>query len=482
MSDCTLWFGDCLRVLTDARAVEPGSVDLIYLDPPFNSKRDYNIVHESGTQETIFGDTWAWGDEQEVGLSYMQGNNAEVSRMVHRLLDFTEPMKPLQAYLAFMAARLLACRDVLKPTGSIYLHCDPTASHYLKLLMDAIFGHIRFRNEVIWCYSWPRNVTKQYARTHDTILFYSNGSNWKFNPDQIRQPYSESSQGRDEYAANASQFGDQVLLDERGKLPQDWIEIPPIRPNAKERLGYPTQKPLALLDHIIRASSDEGDLVLDPFCGCGTAAVSAMNLGRRFIGVDVAPKAVELMRWRVREFCGLEPVVHGLPYDFESAKALARPDRSDLYRASRDFERWAVERIYGAQSNVKQTGDRGLDGTAHVDLPGVSARSRPLFGFQVKGGANVGRPDADAFAGALDAAGCEAGLLIVLEQSRAESIRRAIGRQTIVQIGEWSGPKIGVWSIESYFAGIEPDIPPFVGRGETEALLAARNWQRRLSG
>lgn len=479
-TDCTLWFGDCLRVLTDARAVEPQSVDLIYLDPPFNSKRDYNIVHESGTQETMFGDTWAWGDEQEVGLDYIQKQDVATSKLLDNLLDFTDGMKPLQAYLAFMAPRLLACREVLKPTGSIYLHCDPTAGHYLKLVMDAVFGPMKFRNEIAWCYSWPRNVVNQYARTHDTLLFYTKGVSWTFNPDEVRQPYSDSSVGRDEYSANASQFGDEVVLNERGKLPQDWVEIPPIRPNARERLGYPTQKPLALLDHIVKASSNPNDLVLDPFCGCGTAAVASANLGRRFIGVDVAPKTVELMRWRVQEFCGFDPIVHGLPYDFESAKALARPDRSDLHRASRDFERWAVERIPGAQSNVRQTGDRGLDGTARVDVDGVSARNRPVFGFQVKGGVNVGRPDADAFSGALEATGCEAGLLIVVEKSRADQIRSAIGRQPIVRLGEWSGPRIGIWSIESHFEGAEPNVPQFVGRTETQALLAARSWQRQL--
>lgn len=536
-TDCTLWFGDCLRVLTDARALEPQSVDLIYLDPPFNSKRDYNIVHESGTQETMFGDTWAWGDEQEVGLDYIQKQDVATSKLLDNLLDFTDGMKPLQAYLAFMAPRLLACREVLKPTGSIYLHCDPTAGHYLKLVMDAVFGPMKFRNDIVWKSSFgSRNDARQrYGRGRDSLLYYSDQDSffepnkmplsqdvvdawyryedddgrrynvgnitgpggrgyeyeflgatrvWRYPPNRMNELLEQGLIVHESTVPGSKRkvAGMKRYLDEsKGRVPTEvWDDIRPLNRRTKERLGYPTQKPLALLDRVISSSSREGDLVLDPFCGCGTAAVAAANLGRRFIGVDVAPKAVELMRWRVQEFCGFDPIVHGLPYDFESAKALARPDRSDLHRASRDFERWAVERIPGAQSNVRQTGDRGLDGTARVDVDGVSARNRPVFGFQVKGGVNVGRPDADAFSGALEATGCEAGLLIVVEKSRTEQIRSAIGRQPIVRLGEWSGPRIGIWSIESHFEGAEPNVPPFVGRTETQALLAARAWQRQL--
>ena len=536
MSDCSLWFGDCLRVLTDASVVEPSSVDLVYLDPPFNSKRDYNIVHDSGTQETMFADTWSWGDTQEAGLNFMHRQDADVSRKVDSLLSLLNDMRSLQAYLAFMAPRLLACRNVLKPTGSIYLHCDPDSSHYLKVVMDTIFGHSRFSNEIIWKSSLgSRNDAARYGRGHDSILFYAptdatfhsqrsslskeTQDRWyrytdedgrRYNVDTLMGPggrgyeyeflgttrvwrYPQERmnelliQGRIVHESTVPGSKRKVAglrryLDEStGRVPTDlWDDVRPFGRRSKEKLPYPTQKPIALLNRVIESSSSPGDLVMDPFCGCGTSAEAAVSLGRRFIGVDVAPKAVELMRWRVRERCGIEPDVHGLPYDYESAVELARPSREDLPRYSRDFERWAIERIPGAQSNLKQTSDRGLDGTARVEIPGVSARKRPAIGFQVKSGVSVGRPAADAFSGALTSQQCVAGLLIVLERSRAQRIKSAIGRQETVTVGDWSGPRIGVWSIEDHFNGSEPDLPSLVGRQETKELMSAREWQPKL--
>ena len=536
MSDCTLWFGDCLRVMADASVVEPASVDLIYLDPPFNSKRDYNIVHDSGTQETMFADTWSWGDTQEAGLTYLQRQDAQVSRKVDALLSLLNDKRALQAYLAFMAPRLMACRNALKPTGSIYLHCDPNASHYLKIMMDMLFGINAFSNEISWRSSvGSRNDASRYGRGHDTILFYApadahftpqllpmtpetqdswyrytdeegrryNVDNitgpggrgyeyeflgetrvWRYPPDRMNELLEEGRIVHESTVPGSKRkvAGLRRCLDEStGRVPTDfWDDVPPIGRRSKERLPYPTQKPIALLNRVIESSSQPGDLVMDPFCGCGTSAEASISLGRRFIGIDVAPKAVELMRWRVRERCGIEPIVHGLPYDYDSAVSLARPQRSDIYRATRDFERWAVERIPGAQSNLKQTSDRGLDGTARVDLPGVSARNRPTIGFQVKSGTRVGRPDADAFAGALESERCVAGLLIVLERSRARRIRRAIGRQDTVTLGAWTGPRVVVWSIEEHFEGSEPDLPLIVGREETQALMSAREWQPKM--
>lgn len=535
MTDCALWFGDCLRVLADASVVKPGSVDLIYLDPPFNSKRDYNIVHGTGTQETMFSDTWSWGDTQEVGLEYMQRHDARMSRRIDSFLKLLDPMLALQAYMAFMAPRLLACRTALKPSGSIYLHCDPNASHYLKVVMDMIFGYHSFSSEIIWKSAvGSRNDAARMGRGHDTILFYApddahfepqitglssqtqdawyryvdeDGRRynvntligpggrgyeyeflgetrvWRFPPDRMQELLEEGRivhrttvEGSQRNVAGLKRYLDET----EGRVPTDvWDDIRPLG-RSKERLGYPTQKPLRLLDRIVRQSSRPGDLVLDPFCGCGTSAEAAVTLDRNFIGIDVAPKAVELMRWRVREKCGVEPAVHGLPYDYESAVALARPERGDLHRASRDFERWAVERIPGAQSNVKQVSDQGLDGMARVDVPGATARNRPTFGFQVKSGTNVGRPDADAFRGALDSQGCDAGLMIVLEQARARRIRRAMGMQENVAIGDWNGPKVGLWSIQEHFAGAQPDLPPLVGSAETQALMSAREWQPKM--
>ena len=287
----TIWARDCIEVM---RGMNSETVDLIYLDPPFNSKQDYAAPIGSPAAGAAFKDTWTLSDIDVEWIDLIERRNPALQRVL--LAAMTDSDK---SYLAYMAARLLEMPRLLKPTGSIYLHCDPTMSHSLKLVMDAIFGRENFRNEVIWCYSWPRNTRRHYGKMHDVLLYFSNGGDWTFNADDIRQPYSEQSSGRDEFAANASAFGGAVVLDRRGKLPQDWIEIPPVRPNAQERVGYPTQKPLALLDRIIRASSNPGDMILDPFCGCATTCVSAENLGRQWVGIDLSPKAGELVLQRL---------------------------------------------------------------------------------------------------------------------------------------------------------------------------------------
>ena len=290
----TMWTGDNLDVL---RGLNSESVDLIYLDPPFNSNRDYAAPVGSQAAGAAFKDTWTLDDLDVAWLGLVADEEPAVAHVIQAA--GLAHSKGMQSYLTMMAVRLLEMRRVLKPTGSIYLHCDPTADAYLRALMDATFGRGQFRNAIAWCYSWPRNTRRYYARTHDVILFYTRGEDWTFNADAIRQPYSAQSAGRDMFAANASAFGDAVVLDERGKLPQDWIEIPPLRPNSKERVGYPTQKPLALLDRILKASTNEGDVVLDPFCGCATACVAAEKLGRQWVGIDISPKATELVHERL---------------------------------------------------------------------------------------------------------------------------------------------------------------------------------------
>ena len=250
-----------------------------------------------------------------------------------------------------------------------------------------------------------------------------------------------------------------------------WSDINFIAPTASERLGYPTQKPLALLERIIRASSNEGDLILDPFCGCGTAVEAAQNLGRRWLGIDVEPLAVDLMARRLRDRCGVDPAIRGIPYDFAQARRLAES-------APYEFERWAIRLIPGAQPNFKQSGDGGLDGRAVV---AVEARPQPLFGFQVKGGQQVGRPVLDAFHGALTMNGCAAGLLVVLEERIAHRLRGQLGAQERVQLNGWSGPRIGVWSVQDWLERrMNAPVPPLVGAGETLELLRPQTWQRRL--
>ena len=476
----TLFYGDCLRVLTDDIAAQ--SVDLIYLDPPFNSKRDYNIPLGGKAQASVFQDTWVWSETQDVSLDYVAERDASLYQQLGSLLQFASGGNiasggGLTAYLAYMSARLLACKRVLKETGSIYLHCDPTAGHYLKLLMDGVFGSRNFRNEIVWSYRrWPAKQ-RNFQRMHDVILRYTMGSNPTWN--QLYEPLAESTLKADGGKKIINVFdekgrrkrGVKTGEESPGAPMRDVWDIGIISPTAKERLGYPTQKPLALLERIIRASSDEGDLVLDPFCGCGTAVEAAHSLGRRWLGIDVEPLAVDLMARRLRDRCGVDPQIRGIPYDFEQAQRLAA-------NAPYEFERWAIRLIPGAQPNFKQSGDGGLDGRAVV---ASNARPQPLFGFQVKGGQSVGHPVLDAFHGALTMNGCAAGLLVVLEERIAYRLRGHLGAQERVQLNGWSGPRIGVWSVEDWLEGRRgAPVPPLVGAGETLELLRPQAWQRRL--
>ena len=428
-------------------------------------------------QANVFRDTWEWTAEQDEARRHIAVRDADLRARLDALQNFVRltlgERSPLQAYLIYMAARLLACRRVLKETGSIYLHCDPTAGHYLKLLMDAVFW-ANLRNEIIWGYEKPRSAKKVWRRNHDQIFFYTKSSRWTFNPQRVplmdgtfkkRKPFKRPDGSVWEPKEPGKQAGSW------------WYDIPSFatRMTAKERLGYPTQKPLALLERIIRASSNKGDLVLDPFCGCGTAVEAAHHLKRRWLGIDVEPLAVDLMARRLRERCGVDPAIRGIPYDFAQARRLAED-------APYDFERWALRLVPGAQPNFQQRGDGGLDGRAYVEAAAADGR-QPLFGFQVKGGKNVGRPDLDAFDGALTRNGCAAGLFIVLEERSAQRLRRNLAQQEDLRLGDWLGRRITVWSVEDWFGRggvcLAP-IPPLVGADETLELLRRRDWQRRL--
>ena len=534
----TLFYGDCLRVLSDD--LTPQSVDLIYLDPPFNSKRDYNIPLGGKAQASVFQDTWVWSDTQDESLEYVAARDAELYKQLGWLLKYAAGGNiaaggGLPAYLAYMAARLLACQRVLKDTGSIYLHCDPTAGHYLKLLMDGVFGAKNFRNAIYWRRVSSTQKGSQFGSTNwgnntDVILFFAKSRSVKI--DSMRQltdeevkekfnliddngdryyddsahiwrtpnmgprpnlcyewrgfvnPHSSGWRLKKERLEEEYQKGNFVILSngklQRRKYQRDyrgtsygnfWDDI--VMPLGKERLGYPTQKPLALLERIINASSNPGDLVLDPFCGCGTAVEAAQNLGRRWLGIDVEPLAVDLMARRLRERCGIEPAIRGIPYDFPQAQRLAAS-------APYEFERWAIRLIPGAQPNFKQSGDGGLDGRAIIH---TGERPQPLFGFQVKGGQQVGRPALDAFHGALTMNGCAAGLMVVLQERTANYLRGQLGAQERVRFGDWRGGRIGVWSVQDWLeGGRKAPVPQLVGAGETMDLLQPRNWQRRLSG
>ncbi|MGI9306871.1 MAG: DNA methyltransferase [Gammaproteobacteria bacterium] len=297
----TLFIRDNVDILDNLNSE---CADLIYLDPPFNSNRNYAAPIGSRAAGVSFKDAWTLDD---IDLAWV-GQISERYPALSAVIDAAGIVggKGDKAYLIFMARRLLEMRRILKPAGSIYLHCDPTMSHSLKLLMDAVFGGGSFRNEIVWCYTRMSSKNqKQLSKAHDIIFWYSKTArkNWTFNVDDIRLPYAESSKKREGMTLNRLGSGYSkegvTVLNPGGKFPEDWIRhIPYLRQN--ERTGYPTQKPLALLERIIKASTNEGDVVLDPFCGCATTLVAAETLNRQWVGIDVSKKAEDLINMRLQ--------------------------------------------------------------------------------------------------------------------------------------------------------------------------------------
>ena len=299
----TIFEGDNLDVM---RGMNDGCVDLIYLDPPFNSNRNYAAPIGSKAAGAAFKDTWDLTDVDEAWHNEI----AEIDLALYKVIDASQFShgNGMKSYLIMMAVRLLEMRRILKPTGSVYLHCDPTASHYLKSLMDSVFGAANFRNEIVWAYRGGGVPKSDFARKHDIVFRYGKTKDVIFNVDEVRLPYSQDSEDRLRYTARAFRSSgtyDNYRPNPKGKHPEDWWVMQPIMPSSRERLGYPTQKPLALLDRIIKASSNEGDVVLDPFCGCATTCIAAERLDRQWIGIDLSPMAVKLVEQRARDELGL---------------------------------------------------------------------------------------------------------------------------------------------------------------------------------
>ena len=317
----TIWTGDNLPIM---RGMNSESVDLIYLDPPFNSKRDYAAPIGSKAAGAAFKDTWTLDDVDRLWLLLLRDKDPvlfhviEAARLAHG--------KGMAAYLSMMAQRLREMRRLLKPTGSIYLHCDPTASHYLKMLMDCIFGKANFKNEVVWSYRrWP-SKSRNFQTMHDVILFYANGDGHTFNVDYepASPSYVKRFKGKTQVLDPETRTR-KITVDKPTKgLPQrDVWSLSIIAGSAKERIGYPTQKPLTLLGRVIEASSNPGDLVLDPFAGCATACVAAERLGRQWVGVDISEKAAELVQVRIRKEVNLL-------HNFKPIHRTDQPYRTDL--------------------------------------------------------------------------------------------------------------------------------------------------------
>ena len=294
----TLWTGDNLYILN---GLNSESVDLIYLDPPFNSKRTYSAPVGSKSAGASFKDMWTWQDVDEAMLENLIVKHSGLVDFIRSVGDVHG--KAMMSYVVYMAQRIIEMHRVLKPTGSLYLHCDPTASHYLKIILDKIFGKNNFRNETIWhYYNGTSNIKGAYVRKHDIILFYAkDSSHIQFNEDKAREPYAEDSN----FVKNPNAYKDNYKPNPLGKRMHDVWRIPTINNMSKERTGYPTQKPLALLSRIIEASSNEGDVVFDPFCGCATTCVAAQQLNRNWIGIDIEAKAADVLIERLSDDAGL---------------------------------------------------------------------------------------------------------------------------------------------------------------------------------
>jgi site-specific DNA-methyltransferase (adenine-specific) len=318
----TLYTNDNLYVLS---GLNNESVDLIYLDPPFNSKRTYSAPIGSKAAGASFKDMWTWKDVDEYYLDSLAVHSPALTKFIASVGEIHG--KPMMAYLTYMSQRIVEMFRVLKKTGSLYLHCDSTASHYLKILLDFVFGKSNFRNEIIWCYKKWSVAQKAFSRNHDTILLYTRSAEYCFN--QLLQERAQSTLKR---------FGSQKIVsgfhrsgrrkpsetaneESRGVKMSDWWEIPIIAPSSRERTGYPTQKPLALIRRIIEASSNEGDVVMDPFCGCATTCVAAQQLERKWIGIDIEKQVVRVLIQRLSDDAGLFK-------DFVATDQI--PKRSDL--------------------------------------------------------------------------------------------------------------------------------------------------------
>ncbi len=458
-----LYFGDCLDVMREDIPNE--SVDLIYLDPPFNSKRLYNAFI-GGAQWVAFNDTWRWHEAID-DFDDVAGdvNLAGTMDGLQKILGEGSNL----AYLSYMANRLRECCRVLKPTGSIYLHCDPTMSHYLKVVMDGLFSGRHFRNEIIWCYNIGGKSKKDFGKKHDVIFRYSKSDSYIFDYQSISLPmtaHKQDKMGRNyggkmgidgagrEYVEKQGTRDSQgnykyyrYYLDE-GKIPEDWwIDINTIQPSAKERMGYPTQKPLALLDRIIKASCPPGGVVMDPFCGCGTAIHAAQALDRRWIGIDVCVNACKVIETRLRShFDSIWADVQfiGMPKTREDARTLADLDK---FR----FERWAASLVDGMEPNKKQQGDKGIDGRGR--LPIKKGQFIDIVS-QVKGG-GTGPGDVQAFNGARQQAGADLDIFTCFQDKVTHNMKNAAA-----STGHFMKvPVVQIYTVEDFFEGRRPIMP-----------------------
>ena len=514
-----LYYGDNLDVLRDHIASD--TIDLVYLDPPFNSNANYNILFKSpagkaaDSQIEAFEDTWHWNDKAEAAFhDVMTSGNTDVAELLRAMRGFLKE-NDMMAYLAMMAVRLIELHRVLKPTGSLYLHCDPTASHYLKLLLDGVFGAPNYGNEIVWQRQNSKGLAfTRFARNHDVILRYTKSDSWTWNP-----LYTEHN---DKYVDGFYRFVDEdsgrryrladltnpnknrpnltyeflgvkrvwrwtqdrmqkayddgiVVQTNPGTVPQMkryldeqegnpvsdiWSDIRPVQSNSKEdrHLGYPTQKPLALLERIIAASSNEGDVVLDPFCGCGTAVDAAQKLGRQWIGIDVTHLSIGLIERRMKDRYGedLPYEVVGTPNDTDSALKLAGEE-------PHQFQYWITQAIGGQPFQGGRKGmDRGIDGyiyfTKTGDTLGKSSTEAAII--SVKAGQRVGVAMVRDLKGVMEREKADIGIFVCVIQPTREMEREAAAAGVYTDPGTGQTyPRLQIYTLAEYFAGLRPKVP-----------------------
>lgn len=518
MDTSRLFYGDNLYVLRESIASE--SVDLVYLDPPFNSNRNYNVIFAHRDRVTdanqaqiqAFDDTWRWSPVTEEQYHEMLAGSvparvADVVRALHTLLGENDAM----AYLVNMAPRLVELHRVLKQSGSLYLHCDPTMSHYLKVVLDAIFGAEKFRGEITWLRTTTHNDAKRWSPNADIILYYGksnnvtwNGSYAEYSEKYVSEKYRfDDGDGRRYQLDNITSPNPRPNLtyewhghrpppngwrysrqrmaeldaagliwypDSKDKRPRlkryladqvgvtvgnVWSDIPPINSRAAERLGYPTQKPLALLERIIAASSNPGDVILDPFCGCGTTIDAAQRVERSWVGIDITYIAVDLIMNRLQHTYGDQIkssyTVSGIPRDVAAARAL-------FTRSPFDFERWAVSLVQGTP-NQRQVGDRGIDGVVRFYTDAKGQTGRVLV--SVKGGKSIGPSFVRDLVGTVETEKAEMGTLLTLT-APTRGIYDAIAHAGTYRwpVTGSAFPRAQVLTVEGLLSGQRLQAPP----------------------
>lgn len=451
--------------LTEMRNLPPECIDLIATDPPFNSKRNYFVPYrdERGqkpqTLVKAFSDTWTWGNAAEDAYGDLVVNvGGQVGNTIEGLRLFLSET-PMMAYLVMMGTRIVEMHRILKPTGSLYLHCDPTASHYLKIFLDAVFDPRNFMNEIVWSYHRWTGATRRFQKMHDIILFYVKDRKLsKFN--ELTEPYSQKSKHK---GKRETTFQDDGTIEQsytgdtsREKAMRDVWEISYLNSQAKERVSYPTQKPRKLYKRIVKASSDKGDLVLDPFCGCGTTLMAAEELDRKWIGIDITYLAIAAVKGQAEKFFNTGPGsinVIGTPENVEQALKLAQTK-------PQGFEEWSVTHVLKFKSNAKKVADGGIDGTYKFPLGRIKGKQKYGKGVaQIKGGGfTLG--DIRDFRTAMQNAKADIGVFVITKPP-TDGMRTEAAKS-----GKYTHPsylfttsKLQIYEIQDYFEDKLPKLP-----------------------